>query len=229
MKKKTDTYRVSLMVDVRLIGPNKRIARREITGLSKHIRNLTAGGFSPVHGNTGYEIVGVTEWPKAGYVSNATIAKEEIRIVGISDLNNMLATGAFEDQSNTDVENLFEWLANNAPESPKAFLPQFLREQLEPIAQHVADHIKVAEIEKSVTDKPIALREVYEEAARDFRHPDFAVFVKIETPIRMYRPDGDYESSWSYTRGLYGFGNDYETAVRQVYRTVLAMRELRLI
>lgn len=228
-KKSTNTHSFSLLVHVRATGKTKRIAQREVKDLAKRIRNLEAGGFSPVHGDTGYSVAGVEAWPKAGHVTHEKIAQEEIRITGVFDLKNMVATGAFEDTSTADVENLFDWLANNSPDNPKAFLPEFLREQLEPITQHLADHFKVAEIETETMGTRFTNREVYEEAAKDFSHPDFAVFVRIDTPIRMYRPDGEYESSWGYSRGLYGFGADYESALRHAYQTVMVMREERLI
>lgn len=228
-KKSTNTHSFSLLVHVRATGKTKRIAQREVKDLAKAIRHMESGGFSPVHGDTGYSVSSVEAWPKANLVSAERIAQEEIRISGVFDLKNMLATGVFEDQSTADVENLFDWLAANSPGNPKAFLPEFLREQLEPFTDHIAQHFTVAEIERETMSKRYTNREVYENAAKDFTNPDFAVFVRIDTPIRMYRPGGEYEASWGYSRGLYGFGADYESALRQAYQTVMAMRELRLI
>lgn len=222
-------YHFSILSKVKIEAGTKRFARTVLTDLQKRFKALEAVGFSPVHGTFSAAVLNSKEFPSPKRISQATINKAEIRIKNVYDIKNLLATGAFEESGRHGVESLFYWLVENAPGKENAYLPGFLREQLAPIAKHINDALLLADMETLSTGKKKKNIAVYEDAVRSFNDPQFAVFVKVEAPIRMYKPDGDYTSSWSYTRGLYGFGPDYESAIRCAYTIISTMRAERLI
>lgn len=222
MERKDNTYRFAVLTEVTVEASSKRFARTILTGMQRSIKALEAFGFSPVHGTYSSKVGRSAEHPNPKRVSQATINKSDIRITNVFDLKNLLVTGGFEDTGFSELETLFDWLTDNAPDVKTAFLPDFLRDMLAPFTQHIHDLVTLA----GPKFKRIVL---YEQAVKSFNDPAFAVFVKVEIPIRMYRPDGEHSSNWSYTRSIYGFGPDYESAIRSAYQIIQTMREQRLV
>lgn len=214
------TYQFKILTTVRISATNKRFAFTLLTDMQRRIKTMEAHGFSPVHGTYDTIVMNSIPHPNPREVTQDAINKAEIRICSVHDLKNLLATGGFDLNGPRDVEKLYQWL-NSSP----AYTPVDVRNAMLPFTNHIDGVILQARAKRSDLED-LAL---YEVATKTFENPNFAFWVKVETPVRMYRPDGEYSSSWSYTRSLYGFGPDYESALRCAYRFVNIMRAERML
>ena len=213
-------YQLKILTTVRITATNKRFAQTLLTDMQRRIKTLEAHGFSPVHGTYSTTVLSSAPHPNPREVSQDAINKAEIRICAVYDLKNLLATGGFDVQGPREVEKLYQWL-NSSP----AYTPVDVRNALLPFTNHIDAVLLHARLKRSDLDD----LQLYEAATKSYDNPNFAFWVKIETPVRMYRPDGEYSSSWSYTRSLFGFGSDYESALRCAYKFVSAMRAERML
>lgn len=234
MADKLRTYRFGLLATVTVQAANKRIALGELPKLTARLKTISSQGFSPVRGAVLTEIESVEQHPNPRQVSHAKIAKEDIRITGVFDVANILATGVLT-ESGEPFTFSFVRMLTYIRTLPDVHLRQpaaakFVYDKFMPLATHLDRTTKMAEAKAQGSGEPtLEDAAVFEVALKTFADPRFAVFVQVETPVRMYRPDGEYDSGWGFTRTVYGFGLDYESALRDAYQTVILLRAEQLI
>jgi len=232
MADKTRTYRFGLLTTISVQAANKRVALSEVPKMAARIKTLTANTFSPVRGVSIAEVESVAHHPNPRQVSHAKIAKEDIRITAVYDVANILATGVLSELGESFTHSFVRMLTyireNRLGTDSDA--AKFLRTKFSPFASHLDRTMHLAEVKAQESgEATLEDAAVFEVALKTFTDPRFAVFVQVETPIRMYRPDGEYESGWGFTRTVYGFGPDYESALRDAYQTVILLRAEQLI
>lgn len=232
MADKLRTYRFGLLATVSVQAANKRIALSELPKLTARLKTISSQGFSPVRGAIFTEVESVEQHPNPRQVSHAKIAKEDIRITGVFDVANILATGVLTESGEPFTFSFIRMLtyirANHS--NATADGAKFVHAKFAPLATHLDHTTKTAEAKAQGSGEPtLEDAAVFEVALKTFDDPRFAVFVQVETPVRMYRPDGEYDSGWGFTRTVYGFGLDYESALRDAYNTVILLRAERLI
>lgn len=198
----------------------KPFARTLFADMCKKIKSLEIGGF----GTRGSGSVGVSnvkiQKPKELMVSPVDLAEEDIRIVNVIDIKNMLNTAGFEEPF-ASVCELTDWLYENLPNvtGPRILAP-FILAELDPLLakicacmpKYARDFIGLRV--SGVGDAFIALND-----------PNFDFFVKVQTPVRMYFPDGKYRASWGITRFTYGHGSDYQSALLNAYKQIKRLRQ----